>query len=133
MDVWTVDTGDAQKLIIEIQKVGDKAEKSINEVLKSYAGGEIIERITPLLPQSGRKWKGKKKAAKQAQPFRIENKNLSVTVRSKPAYQYLYFPDDGSNTIHHNGNQRFMYRGAEAAVPDIIEQCITKITEEIGG
>lgn len=130
---WNMDDKETQKLIENIQRTGARAEQIISRVMQSYAGSRIIEKITPMLPESGRKWRGKRKAARQAQPLRTENKDLSVIVRSKSPYHYLYFPDDGSNTVHHHGDQRFMYRGAEAAVPDIIEQCITEITEEIGG
>ncbi len=132
-NIWKIDTGKTDQLITDIQRTGARAEQIISGVMQSYAGNRIIEKITPILPESGRKWKGKRKAARQAQPLRTENKDLSVIVRSKSPYHYLYFPDDGSNTVHHHGDQRFMYRGAEAAVPDIIEQCITEITEEIGG
>ena len=130
---WNMDDKETQKLIENIQRTGARAEQIISRVMQSYAGSRIIKKITPMLPESGRKWRGKRKAARQAQPLRTENKDLSVIVRSKSPYHYLYFPDDGSNTVHHHGDQRFMYRGAEAAVPDIIEQCITEITEEIGG
>lgn len=132
-NIWKIDTGKTDQLITDIQRTGARAEQIISGVMQSYAGNRIIEKITPILPESGRKWKGKRKAARQAQPLRTENKDLPVIVRSKSPYHYLYFPDDGSNTVHHHGDQRFMYRGAEAAVPDIIEQCITEITEEIGG
>ena len=130
---WTISIAGAEELIENVKQAGDKAESIINNVLHTYAGPEMIEKITPLLPTSGRKWKGKKKAAKIAQPFRQEFGNLSVTVKTKTAYHYLYFPNDGSNTIKHYGNQQFMYKGTEKAVPDIIERCTAKIVEEIGG
>lgn len=130
---WIIGIQETDRLIEHIKKAGQRSEGIINDILRNYAGQEMIEKITPLLPTSGRKWKGKKKAAKTAQPFRQEFGNLSVTVKTKTAYHYLYFPNDGSNTIKHYGNQQFMYRGTEKAVPDIIERCTAKIVEEIGG
>lgn len=79
------------------------------------------------MPESGRKWRRKKAAAKKANSLQDKNKaeNLAVTIRAKTTYGYLYFPDDGSNTLHHYGNQRFFESGIEQketeAVNDMIE------------
>ena len=55
---------------------------------------------------------------------------LSVTIKTVNAYNYLYFPDDGSNTKKHAGNQQFMASGAENASDRIMELCIGHLTEE---
>ena len=131
---YNVDFDNLDRVIINFQKTGYRAEKAINDVLHSYAGTAIEENIRPFMPESGRKpWEGKKKAAKQAKPFKKIKGNLSVTVTTKTPYCYLYFPNDGSNTKRHRGNQQFMYKGVEQAAPDIIEQCTARIIEEIGG
>ena len=107
-----------------------KAGQVINDVLWNEAGTLIVEGIMPLLPRSGRKpWKGKPKAAASAMPFTQKNETLAVTVKTKNAYHYLYFPDDGSNTRRHVGNQQFMLRGAEDKQDEIIERCITRLTQ----
>lgn len=90
----------------------------------------ITEAIMTLLPESGRKWKGKRKAAKQSAPFMQTNGELSVTVKTKNAYNYLYFPDDGTNTRRHHGEQYFMYGGAEIKQDEIIDRCIAKLIEK---
>lgn len=133
MNGFEIHIKDMDTIFERIQAAGERSEGIINDVLHEYGGGKIEEKIMPLIPASGRKWKGKKKEARSAQPFRQEKGNLSVTVKTKYGYHYLYFPDDGSNTIKHRGNQRFMYRGAEQALPEILEQCTAKLTEEIGG
>lgn len=103
-------------------------EKRINEVLWEEGGVLIEDAIMQLLPASGRKWKGKKPAAKSSKPFVQEQGNLSVTVKTKKVYGYLYFPDDGSNTRKHAGNQQFMLGGAEIEQDEIIQRCIAKLT-----
>ena len=131
--MWKIDATEIDELEKRISQLGERAEKIINDVLHNYAGQEIIKRITPLIPESGRTWKGKKKPAKVSQPFREEQGNLYVVVKTKSAYNYLYFPDDGENTYRHHGDQEFMRRGAEDATDKIIEQCVTTVVEEIGG
>lgn len=121
----------AEKLTENLSKAGNAAERVINDTLHGFAGKEIMENIMPLLPESGRKWKGKRAAASSTQPFKQENSNLAVTVKSKSIYNYLYFPDDGSNTIHHVGNQQFMHKGAENAAEEIIRKCNENIINEI--
>lgn len=55
---------------------------------------------------------------------------LSVTIKTVSTYNYLYFPDDGSNTKKLAGNQQFMASGAESASDRIMELCIGHLTEE---
>lgn len=131
--MWKIDATEIDELANRIAQTGERAEKIINDVLHNYAGQEIIDHITPLIPESGRTWKGKKKPAKVSQPFREEQGNLYVVVKTKTSYNYLYFPDDGENTYRHNGDQEFMRRGAEAATENIIDQCVSALVEEIGG
>lgn len=131
--MWKIDATEIDELEKRMSQLGSRAEKIINNVLHEYAGQEIIAHITPLVPESGRTWKGKKKPARLSQPFREEQGNLYVVVKTKHAYNYLYFPDDGENTYRHFGDQEFMRRGAEAATENIIDQCVTALVEEIGG
>lgn len=117
----------------EIQKLigdyGDTALKTIDSVLHNEGAAEIKSKIMQILPTSGRRWKGKGTAAKNAQPFTQEKEMLSVTTKTVKKYNYLYFPDDGSITRRHAGNQQFMRRGAENSVNKIIELCTGKLTE----
>ena len=122
----------------ELQKVldefGGSSLRVINDVLHGEAGDLIAEKAQRLLPASGRKWRKKKTAAGKTMPFQKDTvEMLSVTVKSKTGYQYLYFPDDGSNTRRHAGNQQFMRRGAERATEDIIDLCLGRLAGEIGG
>lgn len=108
-----------------------RAVKHINDVLWNEGAGLIQEGIRQLLPESGRTWRGKKPAAKNAAPFTVTDKAaLSVEVGTKYAYHYLYFPDDGSTTRKHAGNQQFMLRGAEGQQSQILDLCTARLTEE---
>lgn len=118
------------RLVEAIKNYQDEARNIINEVFWGEGGALISESIMQLLPESGRKWKGKKPSAKRSAPFTQANENLSVTVKTKSAYHYLYFPDDGSSTLKHAGDQQFMYRGAEMEQEEIINRCIGRLTEQ---
>ena len=118
---------DVDRIAKAIQMYPPNAESVINDVLYEQAGPMIMDSIMQYLPESHRQWKGKKKSAKNAQPFSQANGNLSITIRTKQAYNYLYFPDDGSNTLNHYGNQQFMVRGAEARKDEIVDYIIGRL------
>lgn len=117
-----------QKKISLLQESG---EEIVNDVLHNEAPQIFQDSIQNLLPESHRKWNGKKKAAKQAKPFTSIGGNLSVTIVNKNAYAYLYFPDDGTKTKRHRGEQHFMLRGVEAKAGTVVEMCLDRLTEQI--
>lgn len=89
------------------------------------SGADIYQHINALIHPSGRRFKGHQASAtSSAWPRFDTNEPLSITVATKTKWHYLYFPDDGSNTDHHAGMQRFFKRGAEAAAPRIIDRCL---------
>ncbi len=91
------------------------AEKKINKYLHGKGYSIFEKAIKNAMPVSGRTWKGKKNAAKTSNSIEDKNKddNLSVTLHPPTRYNYLYFPNDGTNTERHIGNQRFFERGVE--------------------
>lgn len=129
---WDVfDASEIDELAGIMEQYGTEAKKTIGTVIHGEGAQEIKERIASLLPESGRRWKGKGASARAAMPgkFQQDNDLLEVTIAARGKYHYLYFPDDGSNTKRHVGNQQFMKRGAEAAVPKIIEMCLGRLTD----
>ena len=128
---FELDSRQFETLERAMQLYAGNAGREIDDVLHNEGGKLIQEEIMRLLPESGRKWKGKKTAAKRAQPFVQRDGSLSVTIASKPAYNYLYFPDDGTNTKHHIGYKgrprEFMYKGAENQTGAIIDRCIDRL------
>ena len=123
----SLQTKELDVMVQAIKDYGDGAEDVINDVLQGYGAERIKEEIQLILPESGRTWKGKRAAAKRVDPFIKVDENLSVTVKSKSAYGYLYFPDDGSSTRKHVGGQEFMWRGALEAQGDIIDKCLDRL------
>lgn len=119
-----------EALLNAAREYGKGYGRVIDNVLHNEGGKLINDRIMQLLPASGRKWKGKKTAASKAKPFEQKNDSLAVTVRTKYNYHYLYFPDDGTNTKRHRGQQYFMYRGASDKSDEIIERCVERLIEK---
>ena len=113
-----------------ITQYAGNAEKVINDVFHNEGAPLISEAIKNLMPVSGKTWKGKKGAAKTSNSLMSVNTNLATTIKSRSAYGYLYFPDEGTNTRNHVGNQQFFLRGAESVADDIIERCINKLINE---
>lgn len=133
---FALDAKQIEKLQKAIEGYAGRAGEAIDEVLHTQGANLIKEEITRLLPASGRTWKGKAAAAKTAQPFAQQDVSMGVVVYSKPKYNYLYFPDDGTNTERHIGYRgvprEFMIRGAENQTEKIMDLCIAKLTEKIG-
>ena len=128
---FRLDASELDRLQDAISRSAEKAGPVIDSVLRNEGAQGIKENIAMILPSSGRAWKGKGRPASAAMPasFMQENGSLSVTIVARGKYHYLYFPDDGSNTVRHAGNQQFMMRGAENASERIIEMCIGKLVD----
>lgn len=122
---------DIQTLQDAMEGAGDQAGRVIDRYLHDTGGGEIEQRITDRLPVSGRRWKGKRSGAKQSKPFRQQFSPLAVTTTTQTNYNYLYFPDDGSNTVRHYGGQHFMLHGAEDARESIVDGIMEQLMNAI--
>ena len=134
MASFTMDYSEIDTLSTAMENYGDGALREINDVLHGKGGEKIKEAIQLLIPASGRTWKGKKAPASVANSLQqMNNETLAVTIKSRTAYNYLYFPDDGSNTLHHAGGQHFFQSGAEDTADQIIELCVGKLSEALGG
>lgn len=133
---FALNTSQFDQLQAAMQQYPGYAGREIDEVLHNEGGKLINDEIMRLLPASGRMWKGKKAAAKSTQPFVQDNGPLSVTIRTKSAYNYLYFPDDGTNTRRHIGYKgkprEFMATGAENQTAKIMDLCINKLIQRMG-
>ena len=125
-----------KELESHISMLKEEGEKIVTNTLHNEGANEMIEGIRVLLPQSRRKWKTKKPAAKMSKVSikkrkPPETENLKVTVGTTYNYHYLYFPDDGTNTKVHAGRQNFMEKGAESKQGKIIDICTKKLIEKI--
>lgn len=130
---FEMDTNEVERLYNAIRNFPGNAEEAINDVFHNDAPPLVSDAIKRLIPTSGRTWRGKAPAAKMAKSSvterKDERKNLAFAVGTTAKYHYLYFPDDGSNTRRHVGNQQFFQRGGEAKQSEIVDRCITRITE----
>ena len=127
---FDMDTKEVERLYNAVKNFPGNAEKSINEVFHNEAPPLVSEEITRLMPTSGRQWKGKSPAAKTAKSLTDETSNLAFAVKTTGKYHYLYFPDDGTNTRNHVGNQQFFRRGGENKQSEIVDRCITRIVDD---
>ena len=121
-----IDFSDFDKLQEAMQSFQGNTEAILNDVLHNFAGDRAQEEIYRLMPVS-RKKKGAH--AKFSKSLMNVNTNLAVTVTTAGKYGYLYFPDDGTNSRRHIGNQRFFERGGEAVQGEIIDRCIARLIE----
>ena len=120
--------------IIEVmQSMGQAGGKALTNYFKTEVGPMVQRRIDALMPSSGRTFKGHSSGAKGSAWQRYRPDGLSVEVGTTAARRYLYFPDDGSNTINHAGNQRFFERGAEAAGPEVADGALEALMREWSG
>ena len=124
---FEMDTKEVERLHQAIRNFPGNAEDAINDVFHNEAPPIVSEEIRRLMPTSGKRWNGKAPAAKSAKSLTDETANLSFTVKTTGKYHYLYFPDDGSNTRRHVGDQQFFQRGGEEKQPEIVDRCITRI------
>lgn len=109
-------------LVTSMRKFGEGAADIVSDVIHS-SGDDIKREIDPLIHSSGRTFKGHTTSAKGANWQRYDTgESLAITVATTASRRYLYFPDDGSNTERHYGDQQFMRRGAEAAAPAILDK-----------
>ena len=130
MASFTLDYSEIDSLSSAMEQYGTGALREINDVLHGEGGEKIKQAIQLLIPASGRTWKGKKAPASVADALQqVNNEQLAVTIKSRTAYNYLYFPDDGSNTLHHAGGQHFFQSGAEDSADRIVEMCVSKLLE----
>jgi len=132
MSEWfKTDFKEVEELQEHMEKFGAGSGQIVDGVLHREGAEDIKKQIAPLIPSSGRRWKGKGSPASAAMPaaFSQDNDQLSVTIAARGRYGYLYFPDDGTNTRKHAGNLQFMRRGAEAAIPSVIDKCIKVLIE----
>lgn len=133
---FKLDSSQFERLQEAMQRYPGYAGREVDDVLHNEGGRLISEEIMRLLPASGRTWKGKKPAAKSTKPFTQTNEPLAVIIRTKTAYNYLYFPDDGTNTKHHIGYKgkprEFMKSGAENQAAKIMELCVNRLISKMG-
>ena len=122
---WTLETKDFTEFVAEFNKKVENGPDIITDYLASEGAEVIKKNIMPLIPVSDRR----KVHAAYSQPLTSSSERLAVNIHARGKWHYLYFPDDGGDTERHVGDQRFMLRGAEASVNEIINNLEQKLVK----
>lgn len=132
--VYWLESGRVDQVMKYTARYGLLYRGIIKDVFENEAATLIENHIYRLMPKSTVKpWKGKRPHAKESKSLRHRGDDIygtpAIVVTTHKHYQYLYFPDDGTSTRKHIGNQEFFYRGAVAASPEITERCVRRLVE----
>lgn len=145
-DSWDISFVDIDRLQEKMMRIPELSEKIINDVLVNSSEVRAPQTMRKIFPISKRNptrpitLANKKQVtvghAKTSESLKVTHENLGFTVRPKPNWRYLVYPDlglGGRNPLE----QEFMRRGMEREVPTItaeleagLEQGINK---ELGG
>lgn len=123
-----------ERLDAAMRRFPTAAADEVTKVLHRKGKKLITDSIYLYMPRSGRTFEGKDPAAKDSKSLRDRDSKskLSVTISTKPTWHYLYFPDDGTTTKHHAGNQQFFKRGAEYVSGKVGDACVEAIIKKFG-
>ena len=113
-----IEKEDAARLQEKFRQFPGDVEKAVNDVLHQIGGPLIIQNIKSYMPASSKS-------------LSHINSNLAVEVNATKKYKYLYFPNDGSNTIHHHGGKWFMERGVEKSEEKIVDAICDRLEDAI--
>jgi hypothetical protein len=127
-ETFTSDAKRFDELIKQFSGTVTDVEKVLNDYIHNEAPKTITPSIVGLVPVSDRS----KKHAKNSNPFgRQENYNLAVKIITSKQFNYLVFPDEGLGTSHENQPQDFTGRGLEATLPDLLDEMMLRIQNEL--
>ncbi|MGN0301598.1 MAG: hypothetical protein ACI4BI_01820 [Anaerotardibacter sp.] len=130
MSSFGISTEGMESIIAKVEAFPSVFGQCVGNVLHGEGGEVIASKITELIHPSGRTFKGHTSSATSTKWYlKYTSESFAVTIRSKSKFNYLYFPDDGSNTKRHAGGQDFTGRGMQAAIPKIEELLINAVDE----
>lgn len=129
----SVDYADVLSLEGRFERYGAGYGRVIDERLHGEGARKIKRSIPEFIRPSRRTWMGKAPSIAgnpgMGEKLAQDNEPMQVTISARGRYGYLYFPDDGTNTRRHAGNQQFMLRGAERVAPEITEDLESDLVE----
>lgn len=126
--IFTLQKDEIEELEKKIKKFPNVAESAINRYLREEGKKNLIEGIELFTPISDRK----KTHAKTSKPYTNVNGNLSVTIKSKKSFRYLYFPNAGAGTSKFNPKSMdYMEEGVESSYNRIINGLLREIEKEL--
>ena len=126
--VFELKKSEVDMLEEQIKKIPERAEYAINKYIHSRGKDILSESIEQYTPVSDRD----KKHAKGSNPYKTVNGNLSVTIKSKKSFRYLYFPNAGAGTSKLNPkNEEFMQDGVDSVHNRVVNELLEEIKKEI--
>lgn len=121
-------SSDVDKIVKSIQGFSGNAEKEVNDYLKNTGSKKLVESITYVTPVS----KQNKRHAKDSKPYKTENYNLSVVIKTKSPFYYLGFVDEGSGTSSkYQSYVNFMSNGAEFTTNEIVNDLLDRLSRRM--
>lgn len=114
---------DVKRINDIIKSYAGDAEKQINDYLSGSGKSKIINSIVNLIPVSDKD----KKHAKDSKPLEGVNYNLSLTIRSKRQFNYLYFPQMAEGTSKNNTPNDFMEKGVDSIYDSVVNDLIERL------
>lgn len=132
----SVDCSDLLSTEEMLDRYGAGYGRVVDEILHGEGARKIKRSIPEFVRPSGRTWRGKAPSMAgdpgMGEKLAQDDDPMQVTVAARGRYGYLYFPDDGTDTRRHAGNQQFMLRGAERVAPEIAEDLESALAEAFG-
>jgi hypothetical protein len=129
---WVVDFKGIEELENKMSLIPGNTERIMNDVLHNEGVNIAIEHIKPIIPVST--WEGRvrnKLHAKSANPLTSKKDNLGFTIRPKPRFNYLKYPDLGIGRSAINDPRMFMESGLKRAAPKIVDRLSERLDQEI--
>lgn len=130
---WEIDFSQVDSLVEKMLQIPNRTEAVMNDVIHNYGIQMVIEDIQPDIPISS--WKNRVRQKKHARnisnPQTSTKYNLVFTVKPKPKYSYLKFPDLAIGNSSKNSPAHFMRNGLSKAAPKILDRLNRRLDEEI--
>lgn len=129
---WQMDFVNVDRLLEKIELIPDRSESVINSTLKSKGAPKAMDFIQPEIPVSN--WKGRvlnKKHAAKSKALSAKFGNLQFTIRPKPSFNYIKYPDLAIGTSQYNQPKKFMKNGLDIAAQYIVNDLTNAVSNEI--
>jgi hypothetical protein len=125
---WKMDFTDVTNLLKQIKRIPNRSEAVINRRLREFGAPIAMQTIQEAIPVS---LKRNKKHARNSNALRVKHDNLAFTIRPKPSFEYIKYPDLGIGTSKRNAPEQFMKKGLNKVRSKIISDLERAVSEEI--
>lgn len=134
MAKFELDAHEVEQLEASLSKLGDEAERTINELIHELGFNILESDIARRLPIGARP---NPRHAITSKPFTKNTYNLGFDFKTKGgaannknSFGYLIFPDEGRGKRNPRA-QKFSELGIMSAKPKIMEQLLEQVTQKV--